>query len=319
MSGNHLVNAAGTAVTLHGVNLSGTMWKCLGGKAFASPIDEASLASMVAWHINAVRIPMNEDCWLGINGAPTNVDAYHAELKDFVDRLHSLGLYAILDLHWSAPGATLSHLGVGFEGEFEMADADHSPAFWESVASYFKEDHAVLFDLFNEPFGVSWSCWRKGCWAPRGFETAGMQQLVEAVRRTGANQPVMVSGLGWASEAGEAWLRNRPVDPDGQLVAAVHAYGVLGNYHANLGIVAEQVPVVMSEVGEKDCTHTALDTLLPWADRNGVSYLAWAWYTGNCSTGPALISDYSGTPTPYGIGFREHLVGTFPAPLPPSG
>ncbi len=318
VKGNQLVDGNGDTVLLHGVNLSGTMWSCLNGKAFASPIDDAALASMIAWHVNAVRIPMNEDCWLGINGAPTNVDAYHAEIRDFVERLNALGIYVILDLHWNAPGTTLAHLGVGFEGEFEMADLNHAPAFWESVASYFKDDPAVLFDLFNEPFGISWSCWREGCHAPRGFQTAGMQRLVEAVRSTGATQPVMVAGLQRASLAGEEWLRNRPLDPAGQLVASIHAYGVLGGYPANIGVVAKQVPVVMSEIGEKDCADKALDNLLPWADSNGVSYLAWAWYTGDCSKGPALISNYSGTPTPYGIGFREHLVHTFPAPSPPS-
>jgi len=314
VEGNHLVDGIGRTVLLHGVNFSGTMWSCLGGKAFASPTDDAALASMAAWHINAVRIPMNEDCWLGINGAPTDVDAYHAAIKKVVDRLHAFGMYAILDLHWNAPGTTLSHLGPGFEDLFEMADADHSPAFWESIASYFKDDHALLFDLYNEPFEISWFCLREGCLVPRGYQTAGMQQLVDAVRSTGATQPVLVAGLRWASLAGDEWLHNRPEDPAHQLAASIHAYGVMGNYGANIGVVAHQFPVVLTEVGEKDCTHESLDRLLPWADANGVSYLAWAWYTGNCYSGPALITDYSGTPTPYGIGYRDHLVNTFSAP-----
>lgn len=316
VAGNRLVDGSGKTLQLHGVNFSGTMWSCLYGKAFASPTDDAALASMVAWHINAVRIPMNEDCWLGINGAPTDVDSYHAAIKNFVDRLHALGMYAILDLHWSAPGTTLSHLGPGFEDFFEMADADHSPAFWESLASYFKDDHALLFDLYNEPFEISWSCLRDGCFAPREYQAAGMQQLVDAVRSTGATQPVLVAGPRWASLAGEEWLRNQPQDPAHQLAASIHAYGVMGNYGVNIGVVANQVPVVLTEVGEKDCAHDSLDRILPWADNNGVSYLAWAWYTGDCYKGPSLISDYSGTPTPYGIGYRDHLVSTFPAPSP---
>jgi endoglucanase len=314
VEGNRLVDGNGKTVLLHGVNLSGTMWSCLGGRAFASPTDDGALASMAAWHINAVRIPLNEDCWLGINGAPTDVGAYHAAIKNFVDRLHAFGMYAILDLHWNAPGTTLSHLGAGYEDFFEMADADHSPAFWESIASYFKDDHALLFDLYNEPFEISWACLREGCLVPRGYQTAGMQQLVDAVRSTGATQPVLIAGLNWASLAGEEWLRNRPEDPARQLAASIHAYGVMGGYNSNIGSVARQVPVVLTEVGEKDCTHEALDRLLPWADANGVSYLAWAWYTGNCYRGPALITDYSGTPTPYGIGYRDHLVNTFSAP-----
>jgi hypothetical protein len=47
--------------------------------------------------------------------------------------------------------------------------------------------------------------------------------------------------------------------------------------------------------------------LLDWADKAGVSYLGWAWFTGNCAGEPALISDYNGTPTAYGAGFHDHL------------
>jgi hypothetical protein len=38
------------------------------------------------------------------------------------------------------------------------------------------------------------------------------------------------------------------------------------------------------------------------------SYLAWSWNANDDGAGgPQLIMDYSGTPTPYGAGFRSHL------------
>jgi endoglucanase len=316
--GNHLVNASGKVVTLHGVNVSSSEWQCLYGQAFESPSNEASIAAIASWHINAVRIPLNEDCWLGINGAPTDIGTYHEEIRSYVDRLHAHGIYAILDLHWSAPGPTLSHLGANFNGYYEMADESHSPAFWESVASYFANDHAVLFDLFNEPFGISWGCWLNGCVAPRGFQTAGMQQLVDAVRSTGATQPIMVGGLEHAGQAGEEWLTNHPKDPANQLVASVHLYGITSTdrLERNMGIVSAQFPVVIGELGEFNCADNDLEALLPWADAKGISYLAWAWYTGECGAYPALISNYNGTPTNYGIGYRDHLMATFPATTP---
>ena len=39
-----------------------------GGQVFDGPADSTSVQAMAAWHINAVRVPLNEDCWLGING-----------------------------------------------------------------------------------------------------------------------------------------------------------------------------------------------------------------------------------------------------------
>jgi hypothetical protein len=317
VEGNHLVNSLGETITLHGVDISGTQWQCLAGRAFDSPSDDAAIAAIAAWHVNAVRIPLNEDCWLGINGVGESDGRYHTEIHRYVERLHRHEIYAILDLHWSAPGATISHLGASFSGNFGMADADHSPAFWASVASYFKHDHAVLFDLFNEPTEISWSCWLNGCTSPRGFATAGMQQLVNAVRSTGATQPVMVSGLEKASVDGAEWLANRPLDPSKQLVASAHIYGQrkVAGFESNLGLVAAQYPVVLGEVGEKDCSDVDLDALLPWADEHGVSYLAWDWFVGPCSD-PSLISNYRGAPTEYGVGYREHLRETFPPTRP---
>ena len=80
-------------MTLHGVDLDGTEWQCLYGQAFDSPSNEASIAAIAAWHVNAVRIPVNENCWLGINGAPTDVAAYRAAIGGYVSRLYANGLY----------------------------------------------------------------------------------------------------------------------------------------------------------------------------------------------------------------------------------
>jgi endoglucanase len=318
VSGAHLVNASGAIVALHGVDISRSQWACLYGHAFESPTNEASIAAMVSWHINAVRIPLNEDCWLGINGTPMGSTTYQEEIRNYVAALGAAGIYVILDLHWSAPGSTLSHLGAGFAGFYEMADESHSPAFWESVASYFESNHAVLFDLFNEPFGISWSCWLDGCVAPRGYQTAGMQQLVDAVRSTGATQPVMVGGLERSSELGQEWLAHRPVDPANQLVASIHVYSQtnVARFNDEIAPVAAQFPVVTGETGDTSCVDNDFDAYLPWADAHGVSYLAWAWTTGECAADMPLISNYSGTPTAYGLGYREHLRNTFPEPSP---
>src|SRR4051794_12292999 len=68
VDGNRLVDRLGRTVTLHGVNISGTEWRCLHGPAFPGPSDNASIAAIAAWHANAVRVPLNENCWLGVNG-----------------------------------------------------------------------------------------------------------------------------------------------------------------------------------------------------------------------------------------------------------
>jgi hypothetical protein len=308
VSGNHLVDGNGATIRLLGVNRSGTEYACIQGWGlFDGPNDATSVAAMASWHINAVRIPLNEDCWLNINGVnPSYAGAtYQAAVQSYVNLLHQYGLYAILDLHWNAPGTTQS------TGQQVMPDADHSPAFWTSVASFYKSDPAVLFDLYNEPHDVSWSCWLNGCsTGSPAWTTAGMQSLVNAVRATGATQPIMVGGLAWSNDL-SGWLANKPADSANALVASFHNYNFNvcdpSCWNATVASLANQVPVVTGELGENDCAHGYIDQYMPWADAHGISYLGWTWDTWDCANGPALISNYDGTPTAFGIGFRDHL------------
>ncbi len=69
VEGNRLVNGNGAPIRLLGVDRSGTEYACVQGWGiFDGPSDAASIAAMASWHINAVRVPPNRDCWLGING-----------------------------------------------------------------------------------------------------------------------------------------------------------------------------------------------------------------------------------------------------------
>jgi hypothetical protein len=310
------VDARGKVIRLLGVNRSGAEYMCLqtGGGLFDGPTSIRSIRAMKRWHIDAVRVPLNESCWLGINGVPRGGRHYRHAVTRYVERLHSAGLDVVLDLHWAAPG---KRRAVGI---IPMADADHAPAFWHSVATRFRSDHAVLFDLYNEPHNISWRCWRSGCRLAAAddhpaYRTAGMQRLVNAVRATGATQPIMVGGLDWASDL-RRWLTYRPHDPLGQLVASEHNFGRLAPCatrcrHA-ISAVARRVPVVVGELGETDCAHGYLDDWMRYADRHGISYLGWTWNatapgSWTCRGGPSLIRNWAGAPTRFGGGFRRHL------------
>lgn len=306
VQGNRLVDAAGAPIRLLGVNRAGSEYACIQGWGiFDGPVDDAAIRAIASWNPTAVRVPLNEDCWLGQNTAPAyGGEAYRAAIEGFVGRLHAAGLIAVLDLHWSGPGAQPA------TGQTRMADARDAPAFWRSVAARFRNDPAVVFDLYNEPHDIGWGCWRDGC-SVDGHQVAGMQQLVDAVRGTGATQPLILTGLAYGNDLSQ-WLAHRPRDPAGALVAGFHLY----NFNAcvdeacwdrTVGPVAEQVPVVTGELGENDCSAAFITRYLDWADRRGVSYLGWAWNPYDCGGFPALITGYDGTPTPFGAGLRDRL------------
>ncbi len=318
VQGNKLVNGAGQAVVLHGVDRSGTEYACIQGWGlFDGPSDAASVQAIARWHVNAVRVPLNEDCWLGINGAPSAYAGatYQQAIAAYVNLLNQNGLVAILDLHWTAAGSARA------TSQQQMADADHAPAFWSSVATAFKSTSAVIFDLFNEPYNISWSCWRDGgvC-AGTPYAVAGMQTLVTAVRDTGATNVLMAGGLAWSNDLSQ-WLAYRPNDPLGNLVAAWHVYNfnacnTSACYDNVVAPVMQQVPLVAGELGENDCGHSFIDTTMNWLDAHGGGYVGWSWNTANCANGPALITDYTGSPTAFGQGLQAHLAALAMAPTP---
>lgn len=314
VSGNHLVDGSGTSIRLLGVDHSGSESACVDGEGFFDPPNSdtpAMIAAMKSWNINAVRVPLNEDCWLGINlpfptlgGAP-----YRSAIVNYVNDLNTAGLAVILDLHWGAPGTQ-----PALSGEV-MADEDHSPAFWSSVATTFRGHQGVVFDLFNEPRYLPFACLVNGGCVKDGVQVAGYNQLIAAVRATGATNVVMVAGTAFAANP-TGFRKILPSDPLGQLAISVHVY----NFNAakkpaswtkwvHIGLLAK-VPFVTGELGEKDCTSNFIDSYMSWADANGVSYLVWVFNAGPgwpCNA-PSLINDYSGNnPTPYGAGYKAHL------------
>ncbi|MFC9396348.1 cellulase family glycosylhydrolase [Streptomyces sp. NPDC057027] len=326
VSGNRFTDQNGATRRLLGVNRSGGEFMCVQGHGFFDgPVDDASVQAIAGWKANTVRIPLNEECWLGLDNIRPEYRGtdYIAAVKDLVAKVLAHGMTPVVELHWTHGQYTGNSAGcsdVYASCQKPMPDAQYTPAFWTSVANTFKNDRRIVFDLFNEPYPdratstatQAWSCWRDGGACPGiGYEVAGMQDLVDAVRATGARNLVLVPGLAYSNDLGQ-WLAYRPTDPAGNLAAAWHVY----NFNAcadetcwsdTLAPVAAHVPLLAGEIGENTCGHAFIDRVMRWFDDRGLSYLGWTWNTWNCGSGPALITSYDGTPTPFGIGLRDHL------------
>lgn len=328
VSGNALVNSRGAQVVLRGVDRSGTEFECVQGNGiFDGPSSQASITAMRSWHVNAVRVPLNQACWDGeayVKSAYAGSN-YQSAIESYVSLLNSNGIIAILDLHWSdgqylGPSSACSSARAVCQKPMPNAGAIQ---FWKSVARAFKDNKAVIFDLFNEPYPEvpahgneteGWQCWlHGGTCTGISYRVAGMQSLVNAVRSTGADNVIMAGGLAWANDL-TGWLSNEPVDPDHNLVASWHSY----NFNAcnnescwasQIGPVIARVPVIVGEMGENNCVDSYMDRLMPWLDSQSTSYLAWAWDVarGKCPGGSDLIANYDGQPTRYGRGFESHL------------
>jgi len=354
--GNRIVAPDGAPVALRGVSRSGAEYACVNASLpgdhdppalFDGPMDDRSVRAMVAWHMTAVRVPLNEGCWLGIDGLPPAVSgpAYRAAIDAYVRRLLLFGLTPILTLHEAAPGR------LPAVQQQPMPDADHSPAFWAGVARAFGQDTRIVFDLYDEPFpddqrdsAAAWRCWRDGGMGTaasgpgpcRGvtyrdardrdtgiaYRAASMGMLVDAVRRAGARNVLALDGVAYADSL-RLWGRYAPRDSLHNLVAGWHPYsfndcgGDPPCWDRVVAPLAARVPVLLAEMGEDDCSARYIDRLMAWADRRGLGYLAWSWNApdhAGCRPGGGadgdivVIASYDGTPYPgMGVGFKAHL------------
>lgn len=107
-----------------------------------------SLRIIQSWGLNTIRVPLNEHCWLGINGVDSRYSGqlYRDAIVEWVNTIRGEGMVAILDLHWTHHGTNLAY------GLRPMLNRDHSIALWESVAETFKHDLGILLEPHNEPF-----------------------------------------------------------------------------------------------------------------------------------------------------------------------
>jgi Cellulase (glycosyl hydrolase family 5) len=325
VSGNKIQNAQNQPLALHGVNKAGTEYMCLSGGVFDGPSDAASVAVLQTWNINIVRLPINEDCWLGINGVPMGGTAYQTAIINYVNLLNSGNIAVIVDLQWAAPGTYVSNQLT------PMPDADHAPSFWTSVANTFKNNGSVIFDLFNEPWPdnnsnttAAWTCLRDGGTCPGvwydaagthiSYTAVGTQSLVNTIRATGSTNIIMVPGIQFANTL-DKWQTYKPTDSAGQLAVSWHSYDIQGCNNSNCWTSIIQpllatTPLITGEIGDTlSCGATYINPLMTFLDSHGGHYLGWAWNTYDCKGFPSLISDFNGTPTAFGLGFRSHLLG----------
>ena len=315
VDGNKIKNAEGEEVWLQGVAIPSLEWSAGGDNILRSlklAIDD--------WHVNVVRLGVREHFWAGTGPWQSDGGAGYRQLVDDVVNLAGAnGIYVVIDLHrFRAP---------------EEKDA----AFWREVATRYKNHPAVMFELFNEPHDVSWEVWRDGGFVStekkkdtdaatenneklKGFESVGMQALINAVRDTGAKNIVIAGALDWAYDL-SGILTGYALDDRGGngIVYASHVYVWKSDWEGKFIKVAEQHPIIITECGATEVCmpfipierhedpHGWVPDFLGLVQKNKYHWTGWSFHP-KCS--PCLLSDWDYTPTPYwGAYVKDALAG----------
>ncbi len=227
------------------------------------------------WKANLVRIGLNQDFYMGAT--------YSAIYPKYVARAvrwaEAAGMDVILDLHWVDANHPSSTSGY-------MASAStNSNTFWTQVATAFKSDPHVMYELYNEPTISDWAQWQTNYTA-----------LYNAVRGTGSTQITILGGLDWAYDL--TGVSTHLISGGTNIVYNTHPYANKApstDWDGKFGTLANTYPVMATEFGSYDCSGTWTNSLITYMEGKGMSWTAWGWYAGGGCSFPSLISSYDGT------------------------
>lgn len=304
--GNRLHDPDGNEVWLQGVNAGGLE---------TLPQDDQPVKSLVVaideWKANCIRIPIKDDFWFGKSAYQKDGGKYYREKIDFMVTLAAnRGAYVVIDLH-----------------RYRAPKKEHAE-FWKDCAARYKDHPAVLFDILNEPHGITWDVWRNGGYvanegaidesafltaeekaANRGFESIGMQALVEAVRSTGAKNIVIAGGLFWCNDLTGVVNGYALDDPTGNgIMYSWHTYHWHTGWAEKVLPAAEKYPIFLGEVGadikkmgfipeeDQEDPYTWVPDMLGFIQKHRINWTGWCFHP---RASPVMITDWSYTPSPF--------------------
>jgi len=275
------------------------------------------------WKANVVRLAVKDEYWFGLGKGQTDGGKAYRDIVDSaVNMAANRGCYIVLDNH--------RYRAV----KPEQLD------FWKEVATKYKNHPAVLFDIINEPHGITWEIWRNGGHvsekkkgvdesaflsaaekkANEGYDSPGMQKLVEVIRATGANNIIIAGGLDWAYDLSGVLNGFALEDRTGNgIMYSTHVYPWKRGWQKAFLDVAAKHPIFIGEVGAdvkkmsfipleaQEDPATWVPDMLGVIQKHRLNWTGWSfhgWAT------PVMISDWNYTPTPFwGAPAKEALAG----------
>lgn len=318
VSGNRIVDATGKEIWLQGLCVDSMQWSTGDNILWSVHI------ALNEWKSNVIRIPVHDSFWFGHGKGqrPGSQEEYRQLVDKAAKLVAAKGAYLVLDLHcFGAP--TEEHV-----------------AFWKDAAERYKNNPAVLYELFNEPHGVSWEIWRNGgsLSGPKNVITdvnpventekmktditTGVQALVNTVRETGAKNIIIAGALDWAYDL-SGIVNGYALDDKGGngIVYVSHIYPWKKDWEKKVLVTAAKHPVIVTEIGTPPDYSSF--SFIPAHQRYPIEgwsedvlgmiqkyKLHWTGFSFHPQCGPMVIQDWNYTPTPYwGKYVKEALSG----------
>jgi endoglucanase len=279
--GVNLCNQYNKAIQLRGMSTHGLQW-------FAKCYNDAALDVLAQdWKADLLRIAM----YVQEDGYETDPAGFTNQVNVLVDKAEARGMYALIDFHTLNPG----------DPNYSLAQAK---TFFAEVAARNATKKNVMYEIANEPNGVSWA-------SIKSYAEA----VIPVIRAADPDAVVIVGTRGWSSlgvsdGASETEIVSDPVSAS-NIMYTFHFYAAShkDDYRTTLTRAAAELPLFVTEFGTVSATggggvdaasSTAWIDLL---DRLKIGYADWtysdadegsaAFRPGSCSA--TSFTGYSGT------------------------
>ncbi|MEW1695383.1 glycoside hydrolase family 5 protein [Streptomyces sp. NPDC093249] len=222
--GTKLCNQYSKPIQLRGMSSHGTQWysQCLTG---------GSLDALAGdWKADVLRV-----------STYVQEDGYETDPRKYTDLAHSLieqatarGMYVIVDWHMLDPGDPNHNLS-------------RAKTFFTEIANRHKNKTNLLYEIANEPSGVSWSKIKSYA-----------EQLIPVIRAKDPHTPVLVGTRAWSSfgvseGATESEVVSKPVNATNIMYTFhFYAYSHRDEYLQTLSRAADKLPVFVTEFGTQN-------------------------------------------------------------------
>ncbi|MFE9657450.1 cellulase family glycosylhydrolase [Micromonospora sp. NPDC006431] len=249
--GVNLCNHYGRPIQLRGMSTHGLQW-------FARCYHDASLDALADdWQADLLRISM----YVQEQGYETNPTGFTNQVNTLVDKATARGMYALIDFHTLTPGDPMYNL-------------ERAKTFFAAVSARNASKNNVIYEITNEPNGVSWSTIRTYA-----------KQVIPVIRGNDPDAVVIVGTRGWSSlgvsEGGNSdEVANNPVRAS-NIMYAFHFYAA--SHRDKAQRAAARIPLFVTEFGTVTYTGDgAVDTAssaawLDLLDRLKISYANWTY------------------------------------------
>ena len=258
VSGTTIVDEYGEPFQLRGVSTHGIAW-------FPGYVNEDAFKTWEDYGANVIRLALYSDPNAGYN------TSLHTLVDNGVQYASNLGMYVIIDWHILSDGNPNTY-------------KSQAAAFFKEMSAKYADYNNVIYEICNEPNGVSWS-----------EVKSYAEDIIDVIRANDDDAIIIVGTPTWSQDVDT--VSNDPITGEKNIVYALHFYAAT---HTDFlrskaqTAINNGLALFVSEFGMCDASGSGANNMyqankwIEFLNSNNISYVC--WNLSNKNETSALIS-----------------------------